>query len=174
MSPDGTLILFQPPGDDMTSSFPGSAIDGRSLAVPHWISDYFDRNNQIKRFARSTILSQHNDLGSFFSALSLKRRRAYESDSPYTPRVASTNRSRWMNSKLLNAEGASEASFPSENVRRVSQKDHVKSFAIALLLLVVSFITFVATILVPYPQNVDAFLNSDQPVQSKHVVTSSK
>jgi hypothetical protein len=79
-----------------------------------------------------------------------------------------------MNSKLLNAEGASEASFPSENVRRVSQKDHVKSFAIALLLLVVSFITFVATILVPYPQNVDAFLNSDQPVQSKHVVTSNK
>jgi hypothetical protein len=79
-----------------------------------------------------------------------------------------------MNSKLLNAEGASEGSFPSESVRRVPQKDTVKSFVIALLLLVVSFITFVATMLVHYPQKVDAFLNSDQPVQSKHVVTSSK
>lgn len=76
MPPDGTLILFQPPGTILTSSFPGSPIDGRSLAVPHWISTRttnisindigvfagsycFDRNNQIKRFARSAILSQH-------------------------------------------------------------------------------------------------------------------
>ncbi len=79
-----------------------------------------------------------------------------------------------MNSKLLSAEGSSEVSFPSESVRRVPHKDKVKSFAIALLLLVVSCITFVATMLVHYPQKVDAFLNSDQPVQSKHVVTSSK
>jgi hypothetical protein len=79
-----------------------------------------------------------------------------------------------MSSKLLSAEGSSEASFLSESVRRVSHKDNVKSFAIALLLLVVSFLTFVATMLVHYPQKVDAFLNSDQPVQSKHVVTSSK
>ena len=34
--------------------------------------------------------------------------------------------------------------------------------------------TLVATMLVHYPQKVDAFLNSDEPVQSKHVVTSSK
>jgi hypothetical protein len=45
---------------------------------------------------------------------------------------------------------------------------------IALLLLVVAFLVFVATMLVHYPQKVDAFLNSDQPVQTKHVVTSSK
>jgi hypothetical protein len=79
-----------------------------------------------------------------------------------------------MNSKLLIAERSSESSFPSESVRRVPQKDSVKSFVIALLLLVVAFLTFVATMLVHYPQKVDAFLNSDQPVQSKHVVTSSK
>jgi hypothetical protein len=79
-----------------------------------------------------------------------------------------------MNSKLLIAERSSESSFPSESVRRVTQKDSVKSFVIALLLLVVAFLTFVATMLVHYPQKVDAFLNSDQPVQSKHVVTSSK
>ena len=78
-----------------------------------------------------------------------------------------------MNSKLFSAEGTSEASFPSESVRRVPQNDGVKSFVIGLLLLVVSFITFVATMLVHYPQKVDAFLNSDQPVQSRHVVTSS-
>jgi hypothetical protein len=35
ISPDSTLILFQPPGTILTSSFPGSPIDGRSLAVPH-------------------------------------------------------------------------------------------------------------------------------------------
>jgi hypothetical protein len=79
-----------------------------------------------------------------------------------------------MNSKLLSAEGSSESSFPSVSVRRVPHKDKVKSFAIALLLLVVSFPTFVATMLVHYPQKVDAFLNSDEPMQSKHVVTSSK
>jgi len=139
MSPDGTLILFQPPGTILTSSFPGSPIDGRSLAVPYWISIdqagdiaesypaaargqrgfvrnpygtmtsfdpprgkrttntsindigvfagsyYFDRNNQIKRFARSAISSQHNDPGSFFGALSLKRRRHTSRTHPTRP-----------------------------------------------------------------------------------------
>jgi hypothetical protein len=139
MSPDGTLILFQPPGTILTSSFPGSPIDGRSLAVPYWISIdqagdiaesypaaargqrgfvrnpygtmtsfdpprgkrttntsindigvfagsyYFDRNNQIKRFARSAISSQHNDPGSFFGALSLKRRRRTSRTHPTRP-----------------------------------------------------------------------------------------
>ena len=79
-----------------------------------------------------------------------------------------------MSSKLLSAEGSSESSFPSVSVRRALHKDKVKSFAVALLLLVVSFLTFVATMLVHYPQKVDAFLNSDEPMQSKHVVTSSK
>jgi hypothetical protein len=79
-----------------------------------------------------------------------------------------------MSSKLLSAEGSSESSFPSVSVRRVPHKDKVKSFAIGLLLLVVSFLIFVATMLVHYPQKVDAFLNSDEPMQSKHVVTSSK
>jgi hypothetical protein len=79
-----------------------------------------------------------------------------------------------MNSKLLSAEGSSGVSFASESVPRVTHKGRVKSFAIALLLLVVSFLTFVATMLVHYPQKVDAFLNSDQPVQTRHVVTSSK
>jgi hypothetical protein len=50
----------------------------------------------------------------------------------------------------------------------------MKSFVIALLLLVVSFLTFVATMLMHYPQKVDAFLNSDQPVETKHVMTTSK
>jgi hypothetical protein len=79
-----------------------------------------------------------------------------------------------MSSKLQSAEGSSGISFPSESVRRAPQKDNVKSFVIALLLLLVSFVTFVATMLVHYPQKVDAFLNSDEPVQSRQVVTSSK
>jgi hypothetical protein len=79
-----------------------------------------------------------------------------------------------MNSKLLIAEGSPEVSFPSESVRRGPQKDNMKSFVIALLLLVVSFLTFVATMLMHYPQKVDAFLNSDQPVETRHVVTTSK
>jgi hypothetical protein len=79
-----------------------------------------------------------------------------------------------MNSKLLIAEGSPEVSFPSESVRRAPQKDNMKSFVIALLLLVVSFLTFVATMLMHYPQKVDAFLNSDQPVETRHVVTTSK
>jgi hypothetical protein len=79
-----------------------------------------------------------------------------------------------MNSKLLMAEGSPEVSFPSESVRRAPQKDNMKSFVIALLLLVVSFLTFVATMLMHYPQKVDAFLNSDQPVETRHVVTTSK
>jgi hypothetical protein len=85
MSPDGNLILFQPPGTILTSSFPGSPIDGKSLAVPHWISEYFDRNNQLKPFARPTILSQHNDPGSFFGALSLQRRRHTSRTHPTRP-----------------------------------------------------------------------------------------
>jgi hypothetical protein len=48
----------------------------------------------------------------------------------------------------------------------------VRNFAIALLLLVASFITLVATMLVRYPQKVDALINSDQPFKSKQVVSS--
>lgn len=44
----------------------------------------------------------------------------------------------------------------------------VATFSLALVVL---FITFVATMLVHYPQKVDAFLNSDNPVQSRQVVT---
>jgi hypothetical protein len=62
---------------------------------------------------------------------------------------------------------------PLESVGRMPQKG-VKSFFIALLLLFVSFVALVATMLVHYPQKVDAFLNSDEPVENKHVVTSSK
>jgi quinol-cytochrome oxidoreductase complex cytochrome b subunit len=79
-----------------------------------------------------------------------------------------------MSSKLVSAEGSSKVFFPSESVPQVTQKDSIKSFVIALLLLVVAFVVFVATMLAHYPQKVDAFLNSDQPVQSRHVVTSSK
>ncbi len=78
-----------------------------------------------------------------------------------------------MRSRLVRAGGASEISFPVESVRRVPEKGNVKSFVIALLL-VVSFLTFVATMLVHYPQRVDAFLNSDDPAESKHVVTRSQ
>ena len=77
-----------------------------------------------------------------------------------------------MNLKSVRAEGSSKVSFPSESLRpRVSQKDNLNSFVIAALL-IVSLLAFVATMLVHYPQKVDAFLNSDQPVESKHVVTS--
>ena len=78
-----------------------------------------------------------------------------------------------MNSKSVSAEGSSKVSFPSESPRRESQKDSLTSFVIAALL-IVSFLTFVATMLVHYPQKVDAFLNLDAPVESKHVVTSRK
>jgi hypothetical protein len=61
-----------------------------------------------------------------------------------------------------------------ESVRRVPQNGSVRTFVIALLLLFVSFVTFVATMLVLYPQKVGAFLNSDEPVENKHVVTGSK
>jgi hypothetical protein len=72
MSPDDTLILFQPPGTILTIGvFAGSY--------------YFDRNNQINRFARSATLSQHNDPGSFFGALSLKRRRHTSRTHPTRP-----------------------------------------------------------------------------------------
>ncbi len=76
-----------------------------------------------------------------------------------------------MRLKLISAEGHHGVSFPSESARWVPQKHYLKSFVIALLL-VVSFLTFLAAILVYYPQKVDAFLNSDDPVESKHVVTS--
>ncbi len=78
-----------------------------------------------------------------------------------------------MRSKLISAGGPHGVSFPSASKRWLPQKNNLKSFVIALLL-VVSFLTFVATILVHYPQKVDAFLNSDEPVESKHVVTSNK
>ncbi len=78
-----------------------------------------------------------------------------------------------MNSRVVSAPHSPEVSFPSERVRRVSRKGKGKVFVIALLL-VVSLLAFVATMLVHYPQKVDAFLNSDQPLESKHVVTTSK
>ena len=77
-----------------------------------------------------------------------------------------------MNLKSVSAEGSSKVSFPSESLRpRRSKSDSVNSFVIAALL-IISLLAFVATMLVHYPQKVDAFLNSDQPVESKHVVTS--
>jgi hypothetical protein len=79
-----------------------------------------------------------------------------------------------MNSRLLNAGSSSDAPFRPESVRWVPAKENVKNFVIALLLLIASSLTFVATMLVRYPQKVDAFLNSDQPVESKQVVTGSK
>jgi hypothetical protein len=79
-----------------------------------------------------------------------------------------------MHSKLLSAEGSTVVSLPSDSVRRVPEKENVKSFVIALLLLVVAFLTFVAAMLAHYPQKADAFLNSDEPLHSKHVVTSNK
>jgi hypothetical protein len=39
-------------------------------------------------------------------------------------------------------------------------------------LLIVSFLTLGALMLMHCPQKVNAFLNSDEPVESKHVVTS--
>ena len=81
------------------------------------------------------------------------------------------NRSQLSVYKLLSAKCSSEASFPSKSVRRASHKDNVKSFIISLLLLV-SFLTLGALMLMHRPQKVDAFLNSDEPVESKHVVTS--
>jgi hypothetical protein len=76
-----------------------------------------------------------------------------------------------MNLKSVSAEGSSKVSFPSESLRpQRSKSDSVNSFVIAALL-IVSLLAFVTTMLVHYPQKVDAFLNSDQPVESKHVVT---
>jgi hypothetical protein len=49
-------------------------------------------------------------------------------------------------------------------------ENDMKSFTVSLLLFL-SFITLGAMMLVHYPQKVDAFLNSDEPVESKHVVT---
>jgi hypothetical protein len=84
-----------------------------------------------------------------------------------------------MNSKLVGAGGRSEVCIPSKSVGRVPQKTNAHRFVIAkrfviALLLVFSFLTIVAAMLVYYPQKVDAFLNSDVPVESKHVATSSK
>jgi hypothetical protein len=78
MSPNGNLILFQPPGTISTSPFPGSPIDGAG-------SYYFDRNNQINRFARSAILSQHNDPGSSSALYRFKRRRHTSRTHPTRP-----------------------------------------------------------------------------------------
>src|ERR1700733_15066670 len=89
------------------------------------------------------------------SALSLSLRlqqpRWHESEQA-TVSAPQTNRSRGMNSKLVSAESSSKVSFPSESMPRVKQKDSIKSFVIALLLLVVAFIVFVGTMLVHYPQ----------------------
>jgi hypothetical protein len=63
---------------------------------------------------------------------------------------------------------------PLESARLGTQRGSVSSFVIASLLLFVSFVTLVATMLVLQPQKVDAFLNSDQPVENTHVVTGSK
>jgi hypothetical protein len=78
-----------------------------------------------------------------------------------------------MSSKLISAASSHGISFPSKSVRRGPQHGNLKGFVIALLL-VVSFLTLVATVLVYYPKKVDAFLNSDEPIESKHVVTTSR
>jgi hypothetical protein len=78
-----------------------------------------------------------------------------------------------MSSKLASAASSHGISFPSKNARRAPPHHHLKGFAIALLL-VVSFLTLLVTVLVHYPKKVDAFLNSDDPAESKHVVTTSK
>jgi hypothetical protein len=78
-----------------------------------------------------------------------------------------------MNSRVVSTHRPSEISFPSESVRRVPRKRTVKILVIALLV-VASFLIFVATMLVHYPQKVDAFLNSDEGLESKHVVTTNK
>jgi len=77
-----------------------------------------------------------------------------------------------MRLKSLNVEDPFDASF-SEALRRASQKESAKSFVIAVLL-VVSLLTFITTILLHYPQKVDAFLNSDNPAPSRQVVTSNR
>jgi hypothetical protein len=78
-----------------------------------------------------------------------------------------------MSSKSISAASSHGISFPSRRVRRAPPHGRLKGFVIALLV-VVSFLTILVTVLVHYPKKVDAFLNSDDPVESKHVVTSSK
>jgi hypothetical protein len=78
-----------------------------------------------------------------------------------------------MSSKLVSAASSHGISLPSKSVLRGPQHGHLKGFVIALLL-VVSFLTLVGTLLVHYPKKVDAFLNSDEHIESKHVVTSSR
>jgi uncharacterized membrane protein len=57
------------------------------------------------------------------------------------------------------------------NLKRPQRSgDSVNTFVIALLL-VVSFLTFGTTMLIHYPQKMDACLNSDGRVESKHVMT---
>jgi hypothetical protein len=68
-------------------------------------------------------------------------------------------------------EDSPEVCLPSERVWRVSQRRTMKHFGIALLL-VIALLTFLAVMLVHYPQKVDAFLNSDEPVETGHVVAS--
>jgi VWFA-related protein len=70
---------------------------------------------------------------------------------------------------LMSASGRfKEYEWTSRGPQR--EGDNVNTFVIALLL-IVSFLTFGATMLIRYPQKADAFLNSDEPVESKHVVT---
>lgn len=78
-----------------------------------------------------------------------------------------------MSSKILSAGCSSEIAFLPESARRTPQKTGLKGFVIALLLCTAFFIFFV-TMLVRYPQKVDAFLNSDEGVESRHVMTSHK
>jgi hypothetical protein len=80
---------------------------------------------------------------------------------------------------LPNFDPSPEVWIPFASLWRTPQQANVKSLAIAkrfvtALLLVASFLTIVAKMLVHYPQKVDAFLNSGVPVESKHVATSSK
>jgi hypothetical protein len=57
------------------------------------------------------------------------------------------------------------------NLKRPQRSgDSVNTFVIALLL-VVSFLTFGTTMLIHYPQKMDACLNSDERVEGNHVMT---
>jgi hypothetical protein len=76
-----------------------------------------------------------------------------------------------MSSKSLSPENPFAGSFL-QGMRR-APKGSVKSLLIAMLL-VVSVLILITTMLVHYPKRVDAFLNLDNPVLSKQVVTSNK
>ncbi len=76
-----------------------------------------------------------------------------------------------MSSRVLRVEDSPQISLPSQRVWRASQKRTLKHFAVALLM-VIAFLTFIAVMLVHYPQQVDAFLNPDEPAATRHVVAS--